>query len=128
MMTKPRVLLVEDELVIRQAFEIILTNQDYDIDIAANGEEAAKLCESYHYDLILLDLMMPVLDGVGFLEKVNPAKNLQDTRVVILSNLSSGEAINQAIELGAHRSEIKANLGPAELIKLVSDELANRAS
>lgn len=119
-----KILLVEDEVMLRDAFTILLKANAFDIDAAANGAEALELCKKEQYDLILLDLMMPVLDGVGFLEQANLKENYPNTNVVILSNLSSGEMVQRAFELGAHRHEVKSNLAPQDIIKLVNDELA----
>lgn len=123
-----KLLLVEDEAIIRDAFSIILSSTGHELDIAINGSEALELCEKQVYDLILLDLMMPVLDGVEFLRQADLRRAAPDTRVVVLSNLSSGDSVAEAVELGAHRHEIKANLAPTELIKLVEEELALRAA
>lgn len=118
-----KILLVEDEPTIRDAFGIILSSSGYEFDIAANGAEALELWGKNTYSLVLLDLMMPVLDGVGFLKKANIAESGSSARVVVLSNLSSGGLTVEAMKLGAHRHEIKANLAPSEIIKLVEEEL-----
>lgn len=119
-----KILLVEDEMILREAFTILLTAQSYEVDAAVNGEEALKLCEKTNYDLILLDLMMPVLDGVGFLREAHMSMAHPSTRVVILSNLSSGAPVTAAMELGAHRHVIKSNMSPKDIIELVEGELA----
>jgi CheY-like chemotaxis protein len=124
-MAKPKILVVEDDRMLRDAFSIVLKAQRYAVDTAANGQEALERCQTTHYALIMLDLMMPVLDGIGFLEQANLATTAPSTRIVLLSNLSSGEAIDQAMALGAHRREVKANLSPTEIIALVKDELAH---
>ena len=65
-----KILLVEDEKILRDAYAILLGSQsEYSVDTATNGKEALELCKQNKYDLILLDLMMPVLDGMGFLKE-----------------------------------------------------------
>lgn len=119
-----RILLVEDEMILREAFTILLTAQGYSVEAATNGQEALDYCHSTVFDLILLDLMMPVLDGVGFLQQANLTQTHPRTRVVILSNLSSGAPLTVALELGAHRHAIKANMSPKDIIALVEEELS----
>jgi DNA-binding response OmpR family regulator len=120
-----KILLVEDEKVLRDAFMILLDSQDkYDVDVATNGKEALEHCKKCEYDLILLDLMMPILDGVGFLEKAKLAAKAPGTRVVVMSNLSSGEGLVKALQLGAHRQAVKSDLAPQDVVKIVEEELA----
>lgn len=119
-----KILLVEDEKILRDAYAIILgTQSDYVIDIATNGEEALKFCKKNEYDLILLDLMMPVLDGAGFMEKAGLIKKSPKTRIVIMSNLSSGEGLEKVLKLGAHRHAVKSDLAPTDVVAIIEEEL-----
>ncbi len=119
-----KILLVEDEKILRDAYTIMLkSHADYKIDIAMNGQEALELCKKYTYDIILLDLMMPILDGVGFLKKAMLTTVAPRTRVVIMSNLSTGEGVSQAMKLGAHRQAVKSDLSPRDVMKIVREEL-----
>jgi CheY-like chemotaxis protein len=119
-----KILLVEDEKILRDAYTILLESQDgYELDVAANGQEALDFCSKNTYDVILLDLMMPVLDGVGFLEKASLKQRSPSTRIVVMSNLSSGEALAKAIDLGIHRHAVKSDLSSAEVVALVQEEL-----
>lgn len=117
-----RILLVEDEDLLRESYSIILSLEPYETMVACNGQEALDLCSKYSFDLILLDLMMPVMSGVEFLEKylqgtTNPSK------VIVLSNLSFGEELKRAMELGACKSVLKADLSPRQLIAMVRYEV-----
>jgi DNA-binding response OmpR family regulator len=114
------ILIVEDEDVLRESYELIISTEPYNVDIAKNGQEALDLCQKKKYDLILLDLMMPTLDGVGFLEKFeNPG-----SKVIILSNLSAGPELEQALKLGASMNVLKATLSPRELLAKVRYEMS----
>ena len=120
-----KILLVEDEKILRDAYTIILnTHASYHLDIAVNGEEALKLCKKAKYDLILLDLMMPILDGAGFMEKAGLTKKAPETRVVIMSNLSSGEGLEKVLRLGAHRHAVKSDLAPSDVMAIIEEELS----
>ena len=117
-----KILVVEDEPTLRDAYEMILSTEPYIINVAENGEEALQLCKSTDYDLILLDIMMPKVDGVMFLQRFPQLKRPQP-KIIIMSNLSAGEEVAQALELGAVKNILKANLSPKQLLSLVRYEL-----
>ena len=119
-----KILLVEDETMLRDVFTLLLKANGYDVDAVVNGQEALDKCQVQNYELILLDLMMPVLDGVGFLRAVSQWSPALPSRIVLLSNLSSGESVQEALSLGVHRQEVKSNLSPKELIAVIESELA----
>ena len=96
---------------------------DLQLDTAANGEEALNLVKKENYDLILLDLMMPILDGAGFMEKAKLLKKSPHTRIVVMSNLSSGEGLERVLRLGAHRHAVKSDLAPNEVVDIIKEEL-----
>jgi DNA-binding response OmpR family regulator len=117
-----KILIVEDEELLRDSYQIILSTEPYEVDVAVNGQEALDKCQQTDYDLILLDIMMPVMDGPTFLERYKKSKP-GASNVIILSNLSSGDELSRALELGARRSILKASLSPKELIATVRLEV-----
>lgn len=117
-----KILLVEDEDMLRDTAEIILSTQPYISHIAHHGQDALDKCSRETYDLILLDLMMPVMNGVEFLEHFMPTAP-PHTKVLILSNLSSGKDFDRAMELGASGSILKTELTPKKMISLIRYEL-----
>jgi DNA-binding response OmpR family regulator len=117
-----KILIVEDEEILRESYQMILSSEPYEVDVANNGKVALDMVQNKDYDLILLDLMMPVMDGVTFLEHFT-AGNSSTSKVIILSNLSTGEELTRALELGALRNTLKASLSPKQLIALVRYEV-----
>jgi CheY-like chemotaxis protein len=117
-----KILVVEDEDVLRETYDMILSTEPYLIETAANGEEALAKCLKTSFDLILLDLMMPILDGVGFLNKLNEHSETLP-KIIILSNLSSGTELEQALKLGAQNNILKASLTPKQLLTTVRYEV-----
>jgi CheY-like chemotaxis protein len=118
-----KILLVEDEDILRETYEIILSVEPYNLDTAVNGEDALRKCKENKYDLILLDLMMPVMDGVTFLVKLNEYHSVLP-KIIILSNLSGGSELEQALKLGARRNILKASLSPKQLVTTIRKEVA----
>ena len=119
----PRLLIVEDEEPLRDSFSLILSTLPYESDIAANGKIALEMCQRSTYDLILLDLMMPVMDGVGFLKELLRIPN--HARIIVMSNLSSSKLLEKALELGVHGSVLKSDISPTQLVTLIRRELAS---
>jgi two-component system, OmpR family, response regulator VicR len=122
---KSKILIVEDEKILSEAYEQILSAQGYDVLVAYDGEEALKKLESFEPKLILLDIRMPKMGGIEFLENYDLLENHVDVKVIVFSNLDTQKEIDQAYELGAQRYILKAWASPKELIKLVHDTLAS---
>lgn len=118
-----KILLVEDDPTLREVYKLVLSAGSYSIVAAANGQEALAKCEAEKFDLILLDLMMPVLDGVGFLEAFVGKRRKLPTKIIVLSNLSSGKEIARAMSFGIKKSLLKADLSPRQLLEVVREEL-----
>ncbi len=118
-----KILIVEDELILREAYAIVLKSAGFKVVLANDGKEALSKIQKNEYNLILLDLLMPNLDGWGFLKKANIKKKWPNTKIIIFSNLSSIEKINDALNLGADFHVIKANTTPKQLISLARDQL-----
>ncbi len=115
------ILIVEDESSLNEAYQIVLAQAGYDILSAFDGKEALEIIENAHVDLILLDLRMPVMDGIEFLRDYKPAD--KNVKVVVFSNYDMQKEIEEAYELGADKYVLKAWASPKELLQLVKDML-----
>ncbi|MBP9667244.1 response regulator [Candidatus Saccharibacteria bacterium] len=112
------VLLVEDDATLSDAFGIMLTKAGYDVTHAANGKDALDILKNIQPAIILLDLLMPIMDGKDFLRQF---KNTHNIPVIVFSNLDSKDDVNEVLELGATRYMLKAWATPDEIIKIVED-------
>lgn len=94
-----KILLVEDDPVLSETYQLILSTQPYLCDYAENGKIALKMCKRKDYDLVLLDIMMPEMNGIEFIEKLD---NLEfvESKIIVMSNLSSGKELDRVRELG----------------------------
>jgi CheY-like chemotaxis protein len=122
-----KILVCEDDGPLREVYNTVLTAGGHVVEVAENGRQGLKKCRVTHYALILLDLMMPEVDGVEFLRLSEITKKSPSTRVIILSNLSSGRDIEEALALGANRHVLKSSLTPNDLIELVESILCVEA-
>jgi CheY-like chemotaxis protein len=98
-MATKHILLVEDVYYNQVLIESLLIDWGYTVSIVKNGEEALCSLKDEVFDLIVLDIMMPVMDGFTFLEEMSKAKI--DLPVVILSARNDMKSIQKALELGA---------------------------
>ena len=114
------VLVVEDDPALSDAFSIVLRKEGYQVTVAFNGKEALQKVDGSMPDLILLDLLMPIMGGKEFLEKF---ENTNDIPVIVLSNLDTRSDIQEVLDLGASRYMLKAWASPNELVKLVKETL-----
>ena len=109
------VLVIEDNKTLNQAYRLILQREGHDVRVAFNGTEGLELAGITEPDLILLDMLMPVMNGVEFLRNYLPADHPKTT-IIILSNLNEDTEVQEALKLGAKKYILKASTSPQELI------------
>ena len=117
---KKTILVVEDDAALSDAFTIILSKDDFSVLRAYNGKEALDILSREQPDLILLDLLMPIMDGREFLRN---SKNIHNIPVIVLSNLDTKSEIQEVMDLGASRYMLKAWASPRELIMLAHETI-----
>ncbi len=113
---KKKVLLVEDEASLNDAFSILLTKEGFEVVSAFNGKQALDKLKSFEPNVILLDLLMPVMDGKTFLKKF---KNLKNVPIMVFSNLDAKDEIEEVLNLGATKYMLKAWANPKELVRII---------
>lgn len=125
----PTVLIIEDDQYIREMYALILRKAGYEVTEAPDG--AAGLVEAKRggFDVILLDLMMPQMDGLTFLREMKkitlPKPN---GPIIVMSNLAYNAARDEATSLGAVEFLVKADLEPKEIVATVKRALASKGS
>jgi CheY-like chemotaxis protein len=117
------ILLAEDNRFLRRAAEAILRRHGFTVLTAADGEEALKLAQSGAPDLILLDIMMPKMNGFDVLRALKREPATSPIPVIVLSNLDQQNDVATARELGAVGYWIKAGVGLEELVDRVKSLL-----
>lgn len=90
---KPRILIVEDNADLRRLYAIGLNQRGFEVKLAANGAEAVDRVESDRPDLILLDLIMPVMDGWEVLQRVNPPERNDHIPIIVISGHSESPEV-----------------------------------
>jgi DNA-binding NarL/FixJ family response regulator len=116
-----QVLIVEDELLLNDAYARVLSAADISLLRAYNGKEALEILKKEKPDIILLDLRMPVMDGIVFLKQLKPKEKLPNTKIIVFSNYDDQREIDEAFRLGAMHYMLKAWATPDELVKLIKE-------
>ncbi len=117
-----KVLLIEDEVAIRSFYTELLKSAGYDVLEAGNGKEGYDLALSQEWDIMLLDIMLPGMDGKKILEEVKKNTQLKEKPIVLLTNLKSEELIRECLALGANKYIVKLDIDPPDkLIDIVGD-------
>lgn len=115
--SKKRILIVEDERPLAHALELKLNHEGYETAVASTGKEGLEKALTGKFDLILLDLILPEMDGFAVMLELRSKKI--KTPVVVLSNLGQDEDRKKAKDLGVIDYLVKSNAPLAEIISLV---------
>lgn len=121
-----KILVVEDEEILLTALSEELKQEGFEVVGAKDGVEGVEKSASEHPDLILLDLVMPRLDGMGALKQIKDNPQTKDIPVVILTNLSDYNKVSDALALGAMDYLVKANYRLEELVNKIKTILARK--
>lgn len=120
---KKTILVVEDEAPLLKALGNKIKRAGFNVLEAKNGREGLIVLKKKRADLVLLDVVMPIMDGMTTLEKIFGDKKLSKTPVIILSNLSDEEKIKESMEKGAHDYLVKSDWRIEDVIKKIKDKL-----
>lgn len=119
----PRILLAEDDRFLRKAAETALKRHGFTVLPAVDGEDALRLTRAEKPDLVLLDMIMPKLQGFEVLRALKADTATAAIPVIILSNLGQESDVTQAMEAGAASYLFKTNLSLLDLVKRVREVL-----
>jgi CheY-like chemotaxis protein len=114
-----RILVVEDTELLRRMYRDRLVQDGYEVADAPDGLAALGMIREQHFDLILLDLIMPRMGGIQVLEAVKQDPRTQSIPIVVLTNLGEEETIERAVSLGAVDYLIKSETRPADVAEKV---------
>lgn len=114
------VLIVEDDVFLSDMYQTKFTEAGYTVRIAQDGSQClAELQGGFRPDIVLLDIVMPKMDGIEVLGALKKEEKLKDIPVVLLTNLGQESDITRGMEMGAYAYLVKAHFTPSELVKKV---------
>ncbi len=122
--TDQKILIIEDDDFLLKMYSNKLMREGYNVLVARDGEEGYIKIMRQKPDLVLLDIMMPKINGFDVLEAVKANEELTDTKIIMLTNLSQDEDKQKGEELGAVAYLTKANVQMKEVIAEIEQQLA----
>lgn len=127
-MAKTKILIVEDDKSIRELYALKLEKSGFDVSTAEDGGKGLDTAKKVIPDIILLDVMMPVMNGFEVLKELKKDKNLAETPVIILSNFGEVDQMTQGFVVGATDYLIKAEHTPSDVVEIVNETLKNKGN
>ena len=118
-----KILLVEDDSSIATLYKFKLESCNYHCLHAENGLDALKALDTFHPDLVLLDLRMPVMDGETFLGRFRKKEGFENIPVIVLTNINRSEASSTLWHHGVSAYIIKAHTTPTEIVDTIEKHL-----
>lgn len=118
-----KILIVDDDATSQQALTDKLTKSQFEVLAAVNGKDGLKMALKEKPDLILLDLVMPVMDGMTMLSKLREDKWGKTAKVIILSNLSDAEKVSAAVQKGTYDYLVKVDWKLEDIINKIKRQL-----
>ncbi len=123
METKPKILVIEDDIPVQKVLADKLGAEELDVIVASDGEKGLKMALADHPNLILLDIIMPNMDGMTMLQKLRQDEWGKDAKVVILTNLADAYKAEEANKRGVFDYLVKSDWKLEDLVKMVKDKL-----
>ena len=121
---KGAILVVEDTEEYRHLYRTLLRSDGYEVMEAEDGRQALQLIEDHEFKLILLDLILPEVDGFEVLERIRANERTKSVPVIIFTVLGDREQIRRAVELGADDYIIKGMVAPRDVLGKIHSRLA----
>ena len=118
-----KIALIEDDAAISQMYRIKFEAEGYTVETAENGKIGLKLVQDMKPDIVLLDLMMPEMDGSEMLQLLRNEPWGKDVKVIILTNMGESEAPDIIKELNVSAFILKANMTPRQVAELVKKHI-----
>ena len=118
-----KILFIEDEASLQKAVGDVLTEEEFEVISALDGEVGLRLAKDQKPDLILLDLVMPKMNGIEVLKRLKEFEETKDIPVIVLTNSEEMEHIQQAIDLGATTYLVKINYKLDEVVEKIKGVL-----
>ena len=117
------ILLAEDDPFLSDIYTTKLKEEGFSVDTAQDGEECLKKIQTKTPDLLVLDVVLPQMDGWEVLSSIRRQEKFKDLKVIILSNLGQKDEVEKGLKLGAAKYFIKAHYTPSEVVAEIKEIL-----
>jgi CheY-like chemotaxis protein len=119
-----RIVIVEDEEIMLDLLQRKLKTHGYEVSVARDGEEGLRVIKEERPDLIIMDLVMPKMDGFMVMEEIQKDEDLKKIPLIVVSNSGQPVELNRIKDLGAKDWLIKTEFNPQELVEKIKNQLA----
>lgn len=119
-----KILIVEDDPLMARLYEKVFKFEGYEVDVAFNGVEGLDKVRSGKPTLIVLDIMMPEMNGLEVLDKLKADPETKKIPVVVLTNLAGGQDAEAALTKGAVKYIVKSEYEPKQIVNMIKEILA----
>jgi len=123
---KQVVLIVDDDEFLLEMYALKFKEEGFGVEIAQSGRDVFEKIDTVHPDIILLDVVLPEMDGFSILQKIRAEKKSGAPLVIMLTNLSQKDDTERGMRLGADDYIVKAHYTPSEVVEKVRKLLAKR--
>lgn len=111
-----KILIVEDDEFLSSLYKELLTEEGYNVDLMKDGQTGLDAAKKGGYNLILLDIMLPKMDGLQVLKSLNESNNEKNGPIVMLTNLGQDSIVRDALKNGASGFLIKSSMTPDQVL------------
>ncbi len=115
-----KILIIEDDIPLQEAYAFTMQSDGHHVDTASNGREGLDLATANHYDVILLDLQMPIMSGMEFLDEYSK-EHKSATSIILFSNMIDRKVEIEATKSGADRCILKSTMTPGDMLDLIKE-------
>lgn len=124
--TKGKILIIEDDRYISKMYQLKLSLEGYDVQVAEDGKQGVEKVKEFMPDIILLDILMPELDGFEVLKIVKSDDTTKDIPILIMSNLGQEDHVQKGMKLGAIGYIVKSQYTPSKVVEKIKSVIDGR--
>ena len=121
---KLRILLIEDEEMLASMYKTKFEKEGFEIELSLNGEEGLAKAKEDKFGVVLIDIIMPKLDGFAVLKELRAMPEYKDIPIIMLTNLGQDEDMERGKKLGATDYLVKANFTPSQVLEKIKSMMA----
>ena len=121
-----KILIIEDDSFLSEMYSTKLTQDGFEVEVAVDGKQGMDKIKNIKPDLVLLDIVLPKMDGFEILENTKKDKELQDIPIILLTNLGQKNEIEKGLSSGADEYIIKAHFTPTAVVAKVKEVLKSK--
>ncbi|HEY4694440.1 MAG TPA: response regulator [Candidatus Nanoarchaeia archaeon] len=123
----PKILIVEDEPFVSRMYQRLFTRVKFEVKTAVSGNEGLETAKSFLPDVVLLDIMIPGINGLEVLKALKKDPKTKNIAVLMVTNIGEEQLAGEAAKLGAQCYMVKADFSPSQILEEVNKHLQNRS-